>query len=136
MPSLRLVLVSTLVACGSSEPGTPADQGPPTLSVDSPTRGTTVDGSTVNVTGHVTGGTGAVQVTVSGSVATVGSDGAFAAQVPVNAGISVIETHAIDSLQHDVRDVRAVLAGTLAASDGTIAAPIATHASRNALNKV
>ncbi len=44
-------------------------------------------------------------------------------------GIDVIESHAIDASGSDVRDVRAVLAGTLAASDGSHTAPIGTHAS-------
>ncbi|MGE5181718.1 MAG: hypothetical protein ACM31C_06635 [Acidobacteriota bacterium] len=122
-----------ITACASS-----TDQGPdapPVLQVTSPQRGATVDGDTLMVTGTATGGAG-LTVSVNNTAVPVGKDGSFTASVPATPGISIIETHAHDKAGHDVRDVRAVLAGTLAASDGTHAATIAAHASPAALASI
>ena len=121
-------LCAVTSACASATPAGPTDDSPPTLSIDSPTRGTTVDGESVTVTGHATAAD-AVHVTVNGTATPVAADGSFTATLTVASGIDVIETHATDAAGNDVRDVRAVLAGPLAASDGTHAAPIGTHAS-------
>jgi hypothetical protein len=56
--------------------------------------------------------------------------------VPVTAGVDLIETHAIDSAGNDVRDVRAVLAGTLGPTDGTAKGQVGARAGATALRAV
>ncbi len=109
--------------------GCAADGGPdapPTLEITSPARGTTLQGDSVEVSGVVTDDHGAkkVKVVINQTEDTPAADGTFTATVPVSAGITVLETHAIDGGANDVRDVRAVMAGELATSDGTKAAPV------------
>src|SRR5688572_1258021 len=116
MRVLAALLVAT-IGCSSAED---ADT-PPTLEVTSPARGTLADQDSVTVTGRVSDKEGSVKVTVSGVEVTPAKDGTFTASVPVSTGVHLIETHAIDSGGNDVRDVRAVLAGTLAPTDGTAA---------------
>lgn len=125
--------LAVLAACASSD-GT-AD-GPPTLTLTSPARGTSADGTTVMVTGTVKDESPGVRVMVNGHDATIAKDGSFTANVDVDPGITVIETHAIDKTGHDVRDVRAVLAGTVAQSDGTKASPVGAHASPAAIKAI
>lgn len=131
--SLVFVLGSILAGCTSASGGAD-DNVVPTLTVTSPTRGTTADAGTVTVTGSVTGSH--VAVTVNGTAATVNADGSFSAQVAVDTGITILETHATDTHNHDLRDVRAVLAGTLQTSDGTVSAPLAAHAGAPALRAI
>jgi hypothetical protein len=126
-----LLVVAGITACASSK----STDTPPTLQVDAPARGTTVDGATVTVSGSAHDD-GAVRVTVNGTEVPLAKDGTFTTTVTLDPGISVIETHAIDKTGHDVRDTRAVLAGTLAASDGTKSAPVAMHASPAALTAI
>ncbi|CAN5887184.1 hypothetical protein BH11MYX3_BH11MYX3_26010 [soil metagenome] len=109
--------------------GCAADGGvdaPPTLEITSPQRGTTLQGDTVEVSGVVTDDHDAskVKVVINGTSVTPAKDGTFTATVTVGTGITVLETHATDGGANDVRDVRAVLAGDLATSDGTKAAPV------------
>jgi len=120
-----------LAACTSS----PAKTVAPTLEVTTPARGTTVDGGMVTVSGTATA-SGAMTVTVDGEEVPVGKDGSFSTQIAVQPGIQVIETHAIDRAGHDVRDTRAVLAGTLAQSDGSHTSAIAARASAAALTTI
>ncbi len=89
----------------------------PTLEIESPARGTFVDDPNVVVRGRVRDD-GPVRVTINGTQATVAPDGAFMATVPLSNGLEILETHAIDATGHDVRDVRAVLAGPFAVADG------------------
>jgi hypothetical protein len=127
----HLAAILTLAACASS--GGASDDTPPVLTITAPSRGTSADGGAVTVTGTVQDDQPGVRVTVNGVQATVGKDGSFSAPLQLDPGISVIETHAIDSKGQDVRDVRAVLAGTLAATDGTKTATIGAHASPPAI---
>lgn len=133
---MRAITVATLLGglfgC-SAQDGADA---PPRLEITSPARGTQTDGQAVEVTGVVTDDHGGVKVRINGTEITPAADGTFTATVPVTAGISILETHAIDSANHDVRDVRAVLAGTLAASDGTHAAPVGARVGAQALTKL
>jgi hypothetical protein len=131
MRVLAATLLLTVVACSSEE----ADK-PPVLEVTSPARGTLADAETVNVTGRVTDDHAGVKVTVAGTEVTVGADGSFSADVPVPPGIAIIETHAIDKGGNDVRDVRSVLAGELAPSDGTQAGHVGARAGTTALTAV
>ena len=127
------LIVSGLAACTSS--GTGKDDTAPTLEITSPERGTQADGATVTVTGIVHDD-GPVHVTVNGTDVTPTADGSFTATVNVTPGISIIETHAIDGSNHDVRDVRAVLAGNIAPSDGKVAAPVGAFAGVEALRAI
>lgn len=125
------VAAHILSACTSSG-GT--DQ-PPVLTVTTPARGTFADGTLITVTGQVTDD-GPVTVTVAGTAVTPAKDGTFTATVTVDPGVSIIETHAIDKAGHDVRDVRAVLAGTTAPTDGKTVAPIGARAGTAALTAI
>jgi hypothetical protein len=133
---MRVIAASLLVltvACssgGSDEPD-PA----PVLEVTSPARGTFADSETVTVAGRVTDN-GSVRVTIGGTEVTPAKDGTFSATVPVTEGVAIIETHAIDGAGNDVRDVRAVLAGTMAPSDGTAVGMVGARAGITALRKV
>jgi hypothetical protein len=101
-----------------------------------PERGTTADGHEIVVTGRVSDDNGGVRVEVNGTQATVNKDGTFSATLTVGDGITLIETHAIDSANADVRDVRAVLAGNLSPTDGTIGGPIAARVGADGFTKV
>lgn len=124
----------SIAACASSGKGGGSD-AIPTLQVTSPTRGTTSDSTQITVTGVATDD-GPLKVTVNGTAVTLAKDGSFSATITVPEGLSLIETHAIDQGGHDVRDVRAVLAGALAPTDGSQSAPIAAHASPAALQGI
>jgi hypothetical protein len=126
-------LAIALVACTSSISST-SKAPAPTLEVDTPTRGTTVNGSSVTVTGKASGD--GITVTVDGNAVAVGDDGSFSTMITVASGISVIETDATDSAGTKLTDTRAVLAGTLATSDGSVAAPIGAYASAAALTMI
>jgi hypothetical protein len=126
MRGTAYLCVFSLTACSSAGGGDPGE--PPTLEVLTPERGATSDGAVVTVTGRVTDDDLAgVRVTVNGVDAATAADGSFSAQLDVSGGINLIETHAIDAQANDVRDVRAVLAGTLLPTDGTAGAPIAAR---------
>ncbi|MEZ4366092.1 MAG: hypothetical protein R2939_07365 [Kofleriaceae bacterium] len=85
---------------------------PPELEITSPTRGTFAEGDLIEVRGVVRDDAAAPTVTVNGVAAEVASDGQFRVVVPVAAGVSILETVADDGA-HQVKDVRAVLAGEL-----------------------
>jgi len=126
---MRAAIAALLLAACTSSGG---PDTPPVLDVQTPARGTFSDGTQVTVTGTVTDD-GPVQVTVAGQAVTPAKDGSFTATVTVAPGVSFIETHAIDRGGHDVRDIRAVLAGTVGPTDGTAAAPIGARAGAAAL---
>ncbi|HEY0250041.1 MAG TPA: hypothetical protein VGC41_00860, partial [Kofleriaceae bacterium] len=66
---------------------------------------------------------------------TPAADGTFSTSVAVEPGISLIESHAQNGAS-DVKDVRAVLAGPTAPTDGTLKAPLGAHASPTALTAI
>jgi hypothetical protein len=127
------LLATTTLACSSG--GDDADT-PPTLEITTPARGTLVETDTVTVTGRALDKEGPVRVTVGGTEVTPAADGTFTATVQVAEGVHLIETHAIDKAGNDVRDVRAVLAGTLAPTDGTSAGQVGARAGVTALRAV
>jgi hypothetical protein len=130
------LFVTAVSACSSGGAGSSdADDPAPVLEVTSPARGALAEGAEVTVTGRVTDN-GKVRVTVAGVEADVADDGTFSASVPVPDGITLLETHAIDSAGQDVRDVRAVLAGTLAPSDGSTTGMLGARAGASALAAV
>ena len=132
----RVIAFAVLAGCPTPgvEPQKPQPTGDtvPELIVNGPERGTFVDGGTVVVSGRVRDD-GAVRVTVNGVAATVSADGAFTAELAVPRGLTIVETHAIDTTGHDVRDVRAVLAGPFATSDGKTRAPLGVRFGRAGL---
>jgi hypothetical protein len=125
------MVFSGLVGCSAAQSTDTA----PTLEVTSPQRGTQSDTATVTVSGTVHDD-GPVRVTVNGTAVTPAADGSFTTTVGMTPGIGIIETHAIDTNGHDVRDVRAVLAGTLAASDGKTASRVGAFAGVEALRAI
>jgi hypothetical protein len=114
-------LLAILVVTGCS--GATTTDTPPELEIVTPDRGALNDSGAVTVSGLVRDD-GPVRVVVNGTDATVAKDGTFSVTLEVTPGITLLETHAIDTTGNDVRDVRAVLAGTLAPSDGTLGSPI------------
>ncbi len=118
-----LALVVFAAACSADQAG---DGAPPTLEILTPERGGFGADGEVTVTGTVRDN-GAVRVTINGADVEVGSDGSFATTLDVEPGITILETHAIDGSGNDVRDVRAVLAGTLAPTDGTTSSKLGAH---------
>jgi hypothetical protein len=119
------------IACSADQ----ADDKVPTLEVTSPARGTLADSDQVTVTGRVTDD-GAVKVTVAGTEVATAKDGTFSATITVPPGIAIIETHAVDGAGHDVRDVRSVLSGDLAPSDGTTGGQVGARAGASALTAI
>lgn len=132
---MRAIATSLLCVAACSTAGDDPSDPKPVLEVTSPARGTMANGDTVTVTGRVTDN-GTVKVTVAGMETPVGADGSFSATVSVGEGVQIIETHAIDAAGNDVRDVRAVLAGTLAPSDGTKAGTVGAKAGVSALRAI
>lgn len=111
-----LPLAFVLPACASS------DDTPPVLEVTTPERGTLAESATVTVTGTVTDDApGRLRVLVNGVEASLAPGGAFTATVDLAPGVEILETIAIDGGDNRARDVRAVLAGTLAPADGAVA---------------
>lgn len=109
-----------LTACSSSDGGDPGEDPAPVLSIESPERGSMPGGDTITVSGTATDDTDGLRVTVNGAAVDVGADGAFSVEVPVAPGLAIVETKAIDSAGQETRDVRSVLAGTLAPVTGTV----------------
>lgn len=134
MRVLAAALAIAVLGCSSQDDS--STDTPPTLEITSPARGTLADGDSVTVTGRASDLEGPVKVTVSGTEVTPAQDGTFSASVPVTAGIALIETHAIDSSGNDVRDVRAVLGGTLAPTDGSSTGQVGARAGVTALRAV
>jgi hypothetical protein len=62
----------------------------PTVSIDSPADGTTVDAATAHVTGQASSPDGQLSVKVNGVAATVGAGGDWSADVPLNEGSNLI----------------------------------------------
>jgi hypothetical protein len=127
------LLVTSVIACSSANND---DDTPPTLEITAPARGTFAEAETVTVSGRAVDKEGPVKVTVGNTEVTPAADGTFTATVQVADGVHLIETHAIDKAGNDVRDVRAVLAGTLAPTDGTATGQVGARAGVTALRAV
>lgn len=119
-----IVTVALVGAIGCSSEGTDSNDLPPILEISSPQRGTFNDSDEVTVTGRVTDDQGGVTVKVGDTELLPAADGSFTATVQVEPGITVLETVAVDVGGNRVRDVRAVLAGAVEATDGSIASPL------------
>lgn len=131
----RALLASSLVATACTDSAAPVDEIQPTLEITSPERGTTSESTSITVTGRAIDN-GPLTVTVNGQTVTPATDGTFSVTLEVVPGMSIIETHAIDAGGNDMRDVRAVLAGNLAPTDGSISSPVAARAGATALTAV
>ena len=108
-------------ACGNGSPAEVEDKNAPVLSITEPTRGTTVTGDFVTVTGSIADEElGAGSVTINGVPAEVGDDGQFTAQVPLAHGVTILETIATDAAGNQASDHRGVLAGQHAPLDTTV----------------
>ncbi|HEY4182567.1 MAG TPA: hypothetical protein VGM90_37300 [Kofleriaceae bacterium] len=118
--------LSSIVACSSasSTQTGPDGSAPPTIQVTSPARGTFSDTGTVTVTGIVTDDKPGATLKINDQDVTLGSDGSFSAQVAVENGVSIIKSIATDKGGQTARDVRAVMAGTVAIADGSMASPL------------
>ncbi|MFT3697995.1 MAG: hypothetical protein QM831_32945 [Kofleriaceae bacterium] len=125
---MRTAILSLALAACSSAAVTPE----PTIEITSPQRGTISSDSSVTVTGTVTNAT---SVFVNGTAVTPDSSGAFSLAVDVQPGITVIESSAQNGAAN-VKDVRAVLAGPTAPTDGSVKAPLGAHASPAALTTI
>ncbi|MDX2086564.1 MAG: Ig-like domain-containing protein [Kofleriaceae bacterium] len=134
--AIAAILFVSAVGCGAEQPGEDPNDQPPTLEVLSPSRGTQTQGGQVTVTGRVTDDKKGVKVNVNGTEVTPAADGSFLATVEVAPGVSIIETHAIDSHGHDIRDARSVMTGWLVPTDGTLTSQLAAAVSPQVLTKV
>lgn len=115
------ILLLVLAACHHG------DELEPTLTITSPERGALSGQETITVTGEVGDDGGAARITVNGLAAEVAADGSFAITFAVPPGIEVVETIAEDEAGNQARDVRAVLAGPLAPTAGTVSDAFATR---------
>ncbi|MDX2086767.1 MAG: hypothetical protein SFX73_02900 [Kofleriaceae bacterium] len=136
MRAIAAILFVSAVGCGAEQAGDDPNDQPPTLEVLSPSRGTQAQGGQVTVTGRVTDDKKGVKVKVNGIEVSPAADGAFEATVDVAPGVSIIETHAIDSQGHDVRDARAVMTGSLGPTNGSLTSPLAATVSAQALTNI
>ncbi|MGE0403495.1 MAG: hypothetical protein AB7T06_42715 [Kofleriaceae bacterium] len=125
--------LSGLVACSASSG---VDETPPTIEITSPERGTFAQGSEVQVTGFVHDDSPGVIARVNGQDITPAADGSFSATVPVAEGISIIQSFAVDKANNETRDVRAVMAGTLATSDGSQVSPLGARVGAQTFGKL
>lgn len=132
---MRLTITALAVCAFSGCSAEQSEDLPPVLEITSPERGSQLEGNTVTVTGIVKDD-GAVRVTVAGTEVTPAADGSFSATITVTPGIDLIESHAIDGSGNDVRDVRAVMSGMLAPTDGSVEAPVAARAGTGAIAAV
>ncbi|HVK89322.1 MAG TPA: hypothetical protein VM513_34605 [Kofleriaceae bacterium] len=131
--ALAAILLVSAVGCAPTTIADDPNDQPPTLEVMTPQRGTQAQGSQVTVSGRVTDDKPGVKVKINGIEVAPAADGSFSASIDVPAGVSIIETHAIDSKGNDLRDARAVMAGSLAPTDGSLASPLAASISAPAL---
>lgn len=133
--TMRATALAAIVLLGCSSSGSPTPTAPPTLQITSPARGTVANSTTVTVTGTAQG-VGALDVTVNGGAVDLAPDGSFTTTLALDPGIGIIETHARDKSGNDVRDVRAVLAGTTATSDGSITSPLGARAGTDGITAI
>lgn len=123
----RLALISLCAAAlaigackdrGLEEDETPDDSESPTLAIETPERGSLIEGSgggSVHVSGRATDAGGDLdRVEINGVEAELGADGSFSADVEVGNGITLLSTVVRDAAGNQATDTRAVLAGQFA----------------------
>ncbi len=111
-----------LVGCSSATEQ--VDDLPPSIEMTSPQRGTFSEATQITVSGRVVDDQPGATVTVQGVAVQPNADGTFSTMVTVEPGIALVETKAIDSRGQAARDIRAVLAGDVAPSDGSVKAAV------------
>ena len=126
--------MTVLVACSSA--AEQIDDLPPTIEMTSPQRGTFSEATHITVSGRVVDDQPGATLTVQGAAVTLNADGTFSTMVTVEPGIALVETKAIDSKGQAARDVRAVLAGDVAPSDGSIKSQMGARLSPSGLATV
>lgn len=136
MKAIALAIAGIVAAAACSSEDTGPTTPPPTLELTSPQRGTFAAGETVTVAGFVRDGGAGVRVTVDNTEVTLAADGSFTTTISVEPGIAIVETRAFDTTGREAKDVRAVLAGPTAPSDGSLAAPIGARAGIAAITSI
>ena len=127
--------MTVLVGCSSATEQVDDDL-PPTIEMTSPQRGTFSEATQITVAGRVVDDQPGATVTVQGTAVDVMADGTFSTTITVEPGIALVETKAIDSGAQSARDVRAVLAGDVAPSDGTTKSQLGARLSPTGLATV
>lgn len=133
--SHRVIITACLasaltLACGRTN--TAPDETPPQLQILTPERGTRLDAATVAVEGTVTDQS-AVELTINGQSVEV-IDGAFSAVVPVDIGVTMLHTHAIDAVGHEATDTRSVLNGTATPYDTPVTDALAVRVNKDSMH--
>lgn len=136
-PDMRAIVTASIALVGAcSTAGNDAESLPPTIEITSPQRGTFSEATEVTVAGRVTDDQPGVTVNVQGNAVTVAPDGTFSTKVTIKPSIATIESTAVDAEGQRVRDVRAILAGDTAPSDGSVKAPLGARLAPNGLKTV
>ncbi|MBA3499192.1 MAG: hypothetical protein H0T65_02405, partial [Deltaproteobacteria bacterium] len=128
------IAISMLVGCSSATEQ--VDDLPPSIEMTSPQRGTFSEATQITVSGRVVDDQPGATVTVQGVAVQPNADGTFSTMVTVEPGIALVETKAIDSRGQAARDIRAVLAGDVAPSDGSVKAQLGARLSPSGLATV
>ncbi len=111
-PTRAALLLLSLLLTDCMIPGGDGDDEAPVLIVSAPARAVRLDGSSVVVRGHASDArSGVASVSVSDVAAELAADGSFEVEVPLAAGVSLLEVVARDRAGNEARDVRAVLSG-------------------------
>jgi hypothetical protein len=126
------IAISVLAACSSATEQVDDDL-PPTIEMTSPQRGTFSEATQITVAGRVVDDKPGATITVQGAAVEVNPDGSFSTTVTIEPGIALVETKAIDSEGQSARDVRAVLAGEVGPSDGSIKSQLGARLSPQGL---
>ena len=113
------------------------EPGAPILTIDTPLRGTMIDGDTVYVSGHVQeDGSSVASLTINGRATGIADDGSFTAAVTLPPGITILQTEAIAVDGPRSSDVRSVLAGTLADPVTSLESGITAHVGPRAFSRL
>jgi hypothetical protein len=92
---------------------------PPTVGIDAPADGATVDAGSVHVTGTAASADGQVSVTVNGVATAVSSDGHWSADVPLNEGANQIVAAASNKIGFSANAIATVTRPAAPATSGT-----------------
>lgn len=115
--------------------GTPEDPvvEPLKLVVDSPARGARTQDGSIRVSGRLNGGERPT-LTIAGWTVQPDDDGSFAIDIPVERGLTILATEAVDSAGRTVEDRRAVLVGATAEVDSEVEDAMHLAIGRDALD--
>lgn len=144
---LALTSLSAALATGAckdrglEEEELPDDSNAPTLTIEAPLRGSilaeTGGERSVTVSGEVSDPEGNLEaVEVNGIAAELAGDGSFTASVPVESGITLLDTVVRDKAGNRATDTRSVLAGPFAPLDQPVEGAFGAWLSAAALDAV